>query len=234
MQDVDTFFLEFLRADALLVHRHGHAAHGILAVDLADLVEAGILDAETLVAPQKLHEQSVEVFRARADDDLLRRDIEAAEAAQMIGDCLAQAHDAHTGRALQELFGLLRHDLAQEARPRLEREILGAQTVSREVGQVLRQTRFRFAMDTLRLSGLDGQAGKTRDKESLLRHRLAIAFRHQLTICALDRDDADAELVRERALRRQLLARLQAPGEYVRADAAVEVLVERFRPDVLE
>ena len=50
VQDRDALFLEFLRADALLVHRYGHAAHGVLAVDLANLIEAGILDAETLVA----------------------------------------------------------------------------------------------------------------------------------------------------------------------------------------
>ena len=99
MQDVDTLFLEFLRADALLVHRHGHAAHGVLAVYLADLVEAGILNAEALVAAQELDEQAVEVLCAGADDDLLGRDVEAAEAAQMVGNRLAQAHDAHTRRS---------------------------------------------------------------------------------------------------------------------------------------
>ena len=67
------------------------APHALRLIDAADLVVRRVFEREHPLAPQKLHDESVEVLRTRADDDLPRLHADAARTGQIRRDGAAQA-----------------------------------------------------------------------------------------------------------------------------------------------
>ena len=84
---------------ALTVHRQHLAADVARFVDQADLLIGRIFEREDPVPPQHLHDQVVQIFRARSDDDLLRQDADPAAARQVLRDGLPQKRSPEVRRA---------------------------------------------------------------------------------------------------------------------------------------
>ena len=88
---------EGVEQDAVVVHRDGPALHARGGVDARDLAVAERLEAVNAVPAEEFEQQMIKIFRARADDNLLRRDGHALEGPQVIGDGLAQVVEALVG-----------------------------------------------------------------------------------------------------------------------------------------
>ena len=81
---------KLIRADAVAAEAQHLAPHALRLIDAADLVIRRVLQREHALAPQKLHDEPVEILRARADDDLPRLHADAARAGEVRRDGPAQ------------------------------------------------------------------------------------------------------------------------------------------------
>ena len=217
---------ERIRAQAAFIERqraHRHPAH---IKNLVQLAVAGVFERIHAVAPEQLDDQVHQVLRTRADQNVVRRDIDAAEVIQIPRDLLTQlGRAARVGRA-QQAVGVFAQHAARQPRPRCKRETLRIHDIRAEIvlavvrrhGMRMRRRRF----GRLRLCR-DGQ---------LLLHKIPaprlgddIAFREQLAVGGLHRDLADAQIRGQLALARQAGAARERAGHDIRAHGAVELLV---------
>ena len=70
----------------VVVHRDGPALHAGGGVDARDLAVAERLEAVNAVPAEEFKQQMIKIFRARADVDLLRLDVHAPAAEQIVTD----------------------------------------------------------------------------------------------------------------------------------------------------
>ena len=232
MQDIRAALPQRAGADAVAVHRDEPVIDAVAFVDLRDLPVARVLERIGLVKAEQLDQQAVEVLRSRADDDPVRVGLNAAERVQMRRDRLPQRRNAAARRIRHHLGALPGDRAAHQLRPRGKREVVRVGAVAREVGEILRRVRQRRRCGFCRLPR--GAALQRSGKKSLARHGIQIAFRNQLRVCVLDRDDADAEILREAALRGQLRAGRDLAGNDVVADAPVQVDVQTLPLQIFE
>ena len=74
----------------MLVQRcrtHGHTVH---CENLIQLAVAGVLERVHAVAAEQLNDKVHQILRACADEDVVRRDIDAAEVVQVAHDLLSK------------------------------------------------------------------------------------------------------------------------------------------------
>lgn len=83
MGDLRTAGPQCFHGQALAVKADGADGHIVRRVDAGNFAVAGVLDGIAQPAPEELHDEAIKVLRARADEDLLRRDAQAARLLQM-------------------------------------------------------------------------------------------------------------------------------------------------------
>lgn len=123
---------QVLRFHALLIHAGQYTVCSVYAVNLPDAVIARILYAEPFVPAEKLNKQTVQILGARADNNLLRLNGQAAKTPEMIGDRLPERKRAESRRPLHQRLSLPVHHLAQQPCPRSERELPRLDAVCRK------------------------------------------------------------------------------------------------------
>ena len=82
-----------------------HIAHrkAVFFVNARNFHMAGVFHGKNVRPPKELHDEVVKVFRACADDDLLRRNAHAAELEQIGRDRFPQLYRAVCGRCGKQL-----------------------------------------------------------------------------------------------------------------------------------
>ena len=186
---------------------------------------ARLLDGEGAGRTEHLQQAAIKIFCACADDNLRRVNLHGAVMRQIVRYRLTQLVHAVVGHSFQQLIVLQRQCFAHEAAPGGERKIFQADAVGLEVREI-----FLFAW--LRQSRCSTAATQTvvadiLDEVAKLFLRRDIAFDSELGVSVGDGDDADAEMLRERALGGQAVACMQDAGDDVLTDALVEIFVER-------
>ena len=224
MGDLRTAGPQCFHGQALAVKADGADGHIVRRVDAGDLAVAGVLDGIAQPAPEELHDEAIKVLRARADEDLLRRDAQAARLLQMSRNGSAQFR--RTGKIDRLHQALVRDDLAHRPHPDGGRERHVLARAAAEVEQRLRRGRLRQGRHMRRLHR-DAAADGT-DIHAAARARLGIALGQQLGIGALHRDDAHAQMGGQHALGRQAGPGRQPSGGDIVADALVQLLIERM------
>ena len=87
------------------------------------------------VEAEELNQQGVEVFGAGADDDLLRRDDQAAKIPKVVGDGRAQSHGA-AGRGVgHQRYLIVTEYLSGQLRPKRKREGGRIRLVALKIGK---------------------------------------------------------------------------------------------------
>ncbi len=219
-------------------------------VSLVDLRKARIprvLDGIARVAAEQLDDEPIEDLCTGTDHNLACRNIHPAKAAQIGGDGLPQAQAPRRTRGLhQGLLALVGQHGAQGARPldvrKNPRGDMGSGHIDRETISFFGHI---SANRTCRgLSRRPLRIGDTTGKRATQLHapaqvdrvepasfpRFHIAFSHKLTIGALNRDHADAEVLSEFSLGGKAGTRHDAAADDVVFDAAVQIPVTRVIP----
>ena len=206
MYHVGAAFLQPVDADALGVHIDKTAADLITLVNLVDFFVAGIFDGVHFVKTEKLYQKPVEVFCARADEDLFRSHVHIPKLPEMSGDGFPQFIDAAAGRLGHQFRVFILHGLPHKFCPDRERKVFGAGLVAGKVCVIYRRLffgrRVRFPEGRRRQKA----SGKVRDIVALFRERVNVPFREQLGIGVFHRDGADAQVGGEASLGRKLHA----------------------------
>ena len=206
---------------------HGHTVH---CENLIQLAVAGVLERVHAVAAEQLNDKVHQILRACADEDVVRRDIDAAEVVQVAHDLLSKfRRAAWVGRTEQRTRVFAQHT-ARQPRPCRERKAAVIDKIRAKIVRIgllgggnRRQRRCKWL---LRLGDRHGK---------LLLHKVAapwrrgdVAFGGKLTVSGFHGDLADAQIGRQLAFARQARAAGQGAGHDVRADSVVELLVERL------
>ena len=188
---------EYVRVNALTVQRNGNAGGAQRAVHLPDLGVSGILHGKDRVPAQQLRQQQIQVFRACADHDLLRRNGHAPEVPKVCGDGLPQSRESLMRNRREQRFRLLGENLTGELDPGGHGEPGGIHLIAAEIQPP--QGKFRCGQ---RRGFADGRRRllHSGDKKAPLGQRLQIALSLQLAVSALHRDDRDMEMLRQRPL----------------------------------
>ena len=90
VQNIGTAVFQNVGADALCVHGQITAENIVGLIGGSKLRIAGIFQRIDVAASQKLHDEVVQRLRACADDNLLGRNVQAAELVKMAGERLTQ------------------------------------------------------------------------------------------------------------------------------------------------
>ena len=90
MQNIGTAVFQNVGADAMCVHGQITAENIVGLIGGSKLRIAGIFQRIDVAASQKLHDEVVQRLRACADDNLLGRNVQAAELVKMAGERLTQ------------------------------------------------------------------------------------------------------------------------------------------------
>ena len=187
VQDLCAAHFQRSQAHAALIHKHGRSPCAAERVDARGLGVAGVLHAVDGLAPEQLDDEVIEVLRARADDDLLRRGGDAAEAVEMLRDGPAQRVRAVRRRGAQQRLALLAQHAAHELCPHGKGKVLRPAAAGAEIEQP-RTLRLRRAPGR----GAPGRGGvplHVGDVVAALLARVEIALRLELGIGVLHRDD---------------------------------------------
>jgi len=221
MHDRGAAFLERVGAQPLAVHGDGRDGHAVGLIDARDLAVAELFERVEPAASQKLQDEVVEVFRARADEDLLRQHLHPALAQQPLRNRLLQRGQTGIRHRLQEILVFVEDHAAHELGPDGEREQLRRRTV-RRCGQL----RFRARHGRRCRNGR-----RERDRFDEVAGAFArgdIALGQQLAVSGFDGDLADVQMLRERALGGQFFSARQAAGEDVGFHCRIELFIERL------
>ena len=217
-----------IRAQAALVQRQRAHHRPIRLKNLVQLAVARILQPVHTVAPQKLDDQLHQVFRPRADQDVVGRHPQPPAVPQVACNLLTQFdRAAGVGRA-QQTVGVFAQHAAAEPRPRrkgkaavidnIGAEVIPATIVRRGSGLCRRRRHRRYWAwhGQLRLHEV---AAPRLGRE--------VSLGQQLAISRFDRDLADMQVGGQLALAGQALAARERPRHDIRAHRAVKLLVER-------
>lgn len=104
--------------DAVFAHGQQLTDRAVGRVDLPDLFIAGVFQPIYALPAQQLHDQTVEIFRAGADDDAVRLGQHPAVAQQIFRDRVSQLRAAVVRRLFQQPRAAVGDDLAHELRQR--------------------------------------------------------------------------------------------------------------------
>ena len=206
---------------------HGHTVH---CENLIQLAVAGVLERVHTVAAEQLNDKVHQILRACADEDVVRRDIDAAEVVQVAHDLLSKFRRATWVGRTEQCTRVFAQHTARQPRPCGERKAAVIDKIRAKIvrigllrGENRRQRRCKWL---LRLGDWHGK---------LLLHKVAapwrrgdVAFGGKLTVSGFHGDLADAQIGRQLAFARQARAAGQGAGHDVRADSVVELLVERL------
>ena len=187
-------------------------------VDLGDLFVGRVLDAVDAAAAQHLHDQAVQVFRAGPDDDLLRSSLDVAGSGQVAGQGGAQETCAEVRAALQHFFPVL----AQHAAGRFR---VDAEGKARLVRIRFRPVRSGHIFDRFHRKRAGFVVG---DEVAAALLRGHVAFALQQLQRMLRRDDGNAEIPCDGALRREFCAGSIQTFFDVCAQASVEMQILFF------
>ena len=99
VQDRGSAASKLVCADAVASHFHSLDLGAVCLVHLADLFVAGIFHTVNAIVAQQLYDQTVQVFGARSDYDLLGMGGDAAAAGKVGGDGVTQLDATAIGGA---------------------------------------------------------------------------------------------------------------------------------------
>ena len=115
---------ELIGADAVAAEAQHLARDAVRLIHPADLVVRRVFERKHALAPQKLHDESVEVFRARADHDLSRLDADAARAGEIRRNGAAQLGAAVVRRLDENTLAVLAEYTPHRLGERRERKFI--------------------------------------------------------------------------------------------------------------
>ena len=168
---------------------------------------------------EHLQQAAVKIFRTGADDYLRWVNLHSAVVCQVGGNSLAQLVDTFVGNGFEQLFVVYGKCFAHQACPGRQRKVLQADAVGLEVGKV-------FALRCLRQHcccslTTHAVAADVFYEVALLFARGDVAFYRQLGVGVGNGDDANAQMLCQRALGGQAFACLQSAADDILTDALV-------------
>ena len=205
--------------DGALAQRRGHDARPAGHQDAPHAGIARILHGEQPLPPDDRHQRRDQHLRARAQHDLLRRYLDAAQAAQHPGDLPAQRRGALRVAGEQQRRVLLAEHLAHQPRPGRVGKLLRIRRAGGEVPADRRGRRLRRAGCARRLRG---------DIHAAARAALAVALARQAIVSRLDRHRADVQVLGQLAAGGHACTRRQPPLLDLRAQRGIELVAERL------
>ena len=170
---------------------------------------------------EKLDQQIVKILRARADVDLLGRDVDAALAVQLRCDGLPQGRKARVRRGSQKLLPPVEQNAAHQPRPDGKRKKLR--------GAALRRFRLRGLRLRLRHARRKLLRRQLLDEIARARARGQIALGQQLRVGCLHGHAAQPEVLRQRPAGRQAAPAGKRAREDVRLERTVKLFIKRRR-----
>ena len=179
---------ELIGADAVAAEAQHLARDAVRLIHPADLVVRRVFERKHALAPQKLHDESVEVFRARADHDLSRLDADAARAGEIRRNGAAQLGAAVVRRLDENTLAVLAEYTPHRLGERRERKF------------ILRPVRNGRAALGLRLGDREAvRRGEAHEKAAALAgFQIPLVAQDRQRV--LDRDDTHACLCCDQAL----------------------------------
>ena len=206
----------------LPVQRNGDAGGAPGAVNLTDFGVAGILHSKDRVPPQQLRQQEIQVFRAGADDDLLRGNRHAPEIPEVGGNGLPQGRQPLMGHRGQQRLRRLSQHLPGEPCPCGNGKPGGVHLIAAEIQQLGR--RFRRPPEN-RFPGGRRRLLHVGHKETPSGQGQQIPLGLQLAVGTFHGDDGHPEMLRQRPLGGQPGSGRQHAAENIGADPAAEIFI---------
>ena len=218
MQDGGGGIVQGSHIHTAAVQRNGADGQAVGLVDPANLLMTRFFQTKTVVPPQQLNQNVIEIFGAGADDDAVRIHGHAAAAIEHTGNGTAQIDQTGVGRRQQKLIVLVKQNAAHELGPDGEREVSGT-------------GRRRH-----RCSSGDGCAdGDGSGRTACFQHfgivtgsgpGEQVALCQQLVIGIFHSDAADAQMVCQSTLGGQLFTACNDTGENVFFQGAIELFIQ--------
>ena len=175
------------------------AGRAALSVHLADLGIARVLRGEHRAGPQQLGQQQIEVLRAGAHDDLLRRDGHAPVVPQIVGNGPAQGLQALVGHRPQQGGAVLAEHLPGEPGPGGDGKGGGVHLVALQIKPPLPGGLRHRNGRRLRRFGRGG-AVHLGDEKAPLGQGVEVSLRLQLGVGSLHGDDRQVQMLRQGTL----------------------------------
>ena len=198
MYYIGTAFLQLVNHQAVVIN--GDVLPGITEAggDGGKFFVARFFNGKGAGAAEHLQQTAVKIFCAGADDYLRWVNLHSAVVCQIVGNSLAQLVNAFVGNCFEQLFVVYGKRFAHQSCPCRQRKVLQADAVGLEVGKV-------FALRCLRLHCCGSLAAHAVAADvfyevALLFARGDVAFYRQLGVGVGHGDDANAQMLCQRAL----------------------------------
>ena len=204
---------ERVAADAVRAERQKLERSAVRTVNERDLFIRRILRRVDARRAEKLHDQSVEIFRAGADEDLLRLHADAAAAREIARDRLPQRIAAVVRAFFQKLLAVLADDAAHHPREHRKRKV--RPLPRRDSRRSYRRARHK-AVRIVELHIVPAAAA-----------RFEIPFVRQQRVSVLYRDDAQPLLLGQLPLGRHPRAEGIIAADDLAAQALIQAQIRR-------